>query len=304
MKRKIIQSAINISSSDENIINEMTKSLGQIPGCLIADYSSDIDHNRSVISLLGDEKSLTKAVFVIFDIALETIDISHHHGEHPRIGAIDVIPFTPWGSASMEDCIALAQSVGKEVAKKYLIPVYLYGEAALIPEHVNLSLIRRGGYESLKQEIHRIADRKPDYGLARLHPTLGAVAIGARNPLVAFNVNLKSKDIGVAKEIAKKLRGEYGGLTRVKAIGVNLGSRGLVQISMNLLNYRMSTVVQAYELVKIEARRYGIEVQGSEIIGLIPLECLVDIVGFYLSIPDLKISQVLEYHFLEKLDYI
>ncbi|OQA54244.1 MAG: hypothetical protein BWY41_02192 [Candidatus Atribacteria bacterium ADurb.Bin276] len=302
MKRKIIQSAINISSSDEKIINKMTESIGQIPGCLVADYSSDIDHNRSVISILGDEKSLSKAVFVIFEIAYETIDISHHHGEHPRIGAVDVIPFTPWGITTMEDCIVLAQSVGREIAKKYLMPVYLYGEAALIPEHENLSLIRRGGYESLLQEIHRVADRKPDYGLTRLHPTLGAVAIGARNPLVAFNVNLKSTDIKIAKEIAKKVRGEYGGLTRVKAIGVNLRSRDLVQVSMNLLNYRMSTVVQAYELVKIEARRYGVEIQGSEIIGLVPLECLVDIVGYYLSIPDLKISQVLEYHFIENID--
>lgn len=302
MKRKIIQSAINISSSDENIINEMTKNIGQIPGCLIADYSYDVDHNRSVISLLGDEQSLTKAVFAVFEIALESIDISHHHGEHPRIGAVDVIPFTPWGSATMEDCITLAQSIGKEVATKYSVPVYLYGQAALIPEHEDLSLIRRGGYESLLQEIHRVADRKPDYGFARLHPTLGAVAIGARKPLVAFNVNLKSTDIKIAKEIAKKVRGEYGGLTRVKSIGVNLKSRNQVQVSMNLLDFRMSTVVQAYELVKIEAHRYGVEIQGSEIIGLIPLECMVDIVGFYLSIPDLKISQVLEYHFLENFD--
>ena len=302
MQRKIIQSAINISNSDEKIINDMIKEIGLIPECLIADFSSDIDHNRSVISLLGNEKSLTQAVFAIFEIAVETIDISHHHGEHPRIGAVDVIPFTPWGITTMEDCIVLAQSVGREIAKKYLMPVYLYGEAALIPEHENLSLIRRGGYESLLQEIHRVADRKPDYGLTRLHPTLGAVAIGARNPLVAFNVNLKSTDIKIAKEIAKKVRGEYGGLTRVKAIGVNLRSRDLVQVSMNLLNYRMSTVVQAYELVKIEARRYGVEIQGSEIIGLVPLECLVDIVGYYLSIPDLKISQVLEYHFIENFD--
>ena len=182
----------------------MTESIGQIPGCLVADYSSDIDHNRSVISILGDEKNLTKAVFVIFEIAYETIDISHHHGEHPRIGAVDVIPFTPWGITTMEDCIVLAQSVGREIAKKYLMPVYLYGEAALIPEHENLSLIRRGGYESLLQEIHRVADRKPDYGLTRLHPTLGAVAIGARNPLVAFNVNLKSTDIKIAKKLLKK----------------------------------------------------------------------------------------------------
>ena len=302
MQRKIIQSAINISNSDEKIINDMIKEIGLIPECLIADFSSDIDHNRSVISLLGNEKSLTQAVFAIFEIAVETIDISHHQGEHPRMGAVDVIPFTPWGGATRQDCIALAQSVGKEIAQKYLIPVYLYGEAALVPEHEDLSRLRRGGYERLLQEINRIADRKPDFGPSRVHPTLGAVAIGARNPLVAFNVNLKTTDINIAKEIAKRIKGESGGLAKVKAIGVNLKSRNLVQVSINLLNYRMSTVVQAYELVKIEARRYGVEVQGSEIIGLVPLECLVDIASFYLSIPNLKISQVLEYNFLENFD--
>jgi glutamate formiminotransferase len=216
------------------------------------------------------------------------------------MGAVDVIPFTPWGGETMDTCVALARKVGEQVAKGYSLPVYLYGEAALIPEHRDLLHIRRGGYEQLLQDIHRVSDRQPDFGLARVHPSLGAVAIGARKPLVAFNVNLKTDNVVVAKQIAARMKGENGGLSYIKAIGVNLKSRGMVQVAMNLLDFTKSTVVQAYELVRLEARRYGVEVHGAEIIGLVPLECLVDIVGFYLSIPDLKVSQVLEYQLLEK----
>ena len=302
MKRKIIQSAINISSSEEEIINEIVNKITQIPGAIIADYSSDVDHNRSVISLLGNQEGLARAVDEVFQVAIEKIDISHHQGEHPRMGAVDVIPFTPWGGATMEECATLARTIGKDVAERYSVPVYLYGEAALIPEHRDLSIVRRGGFEQLMQDIHRIPERRPDYGLSRVHPTLGAVAIGARKPLVAFNVNLKTTDEKIAKIIASRLKGEHGGLAQVKAIGVHLKSQGMVQVAMNLMDFRMSTMVQAFELVKLEGHRYGVEVQGAEIIGLVPMECLVDVVGFYLSIPDLKISQVLEYHFIEYID--
>ena len=300
MKSAIIQSAINLSTSDEKIVQEIVHRMSLVPGCVVADYSSDIDHNRTVITLLGGSEGLARAVDELFQVALEKIDISRHRGEHPRMGAVDVIPFTPWGGETMDTCVALARKVGEQVAKGYSLPVYLYGEAALIPEHRDLSHIRRGGYEQLLQDIHRVSDRQPDFGLARVHPSLGAVAIGARKPLVAFNVNLKTDNVVVAKQIAARMKGENGGLSYIKAIGVNLKSRGMVQVAMNLLDFTKSTVVQAYELVRLEARRYGVEVHGAEIIGLVPLECLVDIVGFYLSIPDLKVSQVLEYQLLEK----
>jgi len=176
-------------------------------------------------------------------------------------------------------------------------------QAALLEEHRDLSWVRQGGDEQLVHDIHRIPERRPDFGLSRLHSSMGAVAIGARKPLVAFNVNLKTEDDAIARKIAARIRGENGGLSHVKAIGINLKSRGLVQVAMNLLDYKRSTIVQAFELVKVEARRYGVEVQGAEIIGLAPLESLVEIAGFYLSIPDLKMSQVLEYQLLDNIDY-
>ncbi|MEN3186460.1 MAG: glutamate formimidoyltransferase [Atribacterota bacterium] len=296
--KKIIQSAINVSTALHEVVEEIVQSLSTVPSLLIADYSSDPDHNRSVITLLGDEASLEEAVMRIFQIASVRLDISRHTGEHPRIGAVDVVPFTPWRKSNMEECRELAWRVGERVAKEFQVPVYFYAEASRMPEHRDLSLLRRGGYELLREAINRVPGRQPDLGPLRLHPTLGAVAIGARNPLVAFNVNLDTRDLEVAKYIAQKVRGDRGGLRYVKAIGVHLHSRGLVQVSMNLLDFRKSTLYQALEFVRFEAQRFGVRVKGAEIIGLVPLEALVDVASFYLGIPELKSSQVLEYHLL------
>jgi len=294
--KRVIQSAINLSTSVSSLVEKIVKEISILPGLKVADYSSDLDHNRSVITLLGEEDSLRKAVLKIVEIAEKEIDISKHQGEHPRIGAVDVVPFTPWRGVNMEDCKKLAWKIGEEIAGRFNVPVYFYGEAALREEHRDLSHIRRGGYELLREEIDKVPERYPDLGPAKLHPTLGAVVIGARGPLVAFNVNLKTQDLEIAKKIARKLRGETGGLLCVKAIGVNLKSKGMVQVSMNLLDFRKSTIYQAFELVKLEAKRWGVEVKGGEIIGLLPLEALVDVAGFYLGIPELSVEQVLEYH--------
>ena len=294
--KRVIQSAINLSTSESSLVEKIVKEISDIPGLKIADYSSDPDHNRSVVTLLGGEESLEKAVLKIVEIVAQEIDISRHQGEHPRVGAVDVIPFTPWQGVDMEDCKQLAWKVGEEIAERFSVPVYFYGEAALREEHRDLSRIRRGGYELLKEEIDKVPERYPDVGPTKVHPTLGAVVIGARGPLVAFNVNLKTQDLEVAKKIARKLRGETGGLSYIKAIGINLKSKGMVQVSMNLLDFKKSTIYQAFELVKLEAKRWGVEVKGGEIIGLVPLEALVDIASFYLGIPELSMEQVLEYH--------
>lgn len=297
--KKIIQSAINVSTASPEVVEAIVHALEDLPTLLVADFSTDVDHNRAVITLLGNAKSLKEAVRRIFQVAKEKIDIRQHRGEHPRIGVVDVVPFTPWGEANLEECRQLAWEVGQMVADEFAVPVYIYGEAARIPEHQDLSFLRRGGYERLKEEIAIVSGRQPDLGPWELHPTLGAVAIGARGPLVAFNVNLDTQNLEVAKSIARKLRGEEGGPTFIKAIGVNLCSRGLVQVSMNLLNFRKSTLYQAFEMVRLEARRFGVSIKGAEIVGLVPLEALVDIVGLYLGIPQLSVHQVLEYHLWE-----
>ncbi len=294
--REIIQSAINVSTSSLPVVEEMVQRISRIEGIKVADYSSDPDHNRSVVTLLGDRKGLEEAVFRLFEVARDLLDIRLHRGEHPRIGIVDVVPFTPWRGVTMEDCKTLAWRVGEGIASRFRVPVYFYGEAAKREENKDLSWIRRGGYEKLREEITSIPERHPDIGPREAHPTLGATAVGARGPLVAFNVNLKTERVEVAQKIAAQLR---EGLKWVKAIGVSLRTRGMVQVSMNLLDFRRNSIPQVMELVSLEARRYGAEVAGAEIIGLVPLEALLDVVEVALGIPDLEVQQVLEYHFTE-----
>ncbi|MDK2897764.1 MAG: glutamate formiminotransferase / 5-formyltetrahydrofolate cyclo-ligase [Candidatus Atribacteria bacterium] len=294
--KEVIQSAINLSTSSPQVIEQVIGKISTVPALILADFSSDPDHNRSVITLLGESVSLQEAVMRIFEVVQTNLDISRHQGEHPRMGAVDVVPFTPWAGADMEACKKLAWQVGEQIASRFQVPVYFYGEAALLESHRDLSRVRRGGYERLQKEIQSIPDRKPDKGPAQLHPTLGAVAVGARGPLVAFNVNLRTDDIDLGRRIASRLRGENGGLKWVKAIGVHLKSRGMVQISMNLLDYRKSSLTQAFELVKLEAERCGVEVKESEVVGLLPLDALVEIASYALRIPNLSPHQVVEYH--------
>lgn len=290
---EVLQSAVNVSTSSASVVQEMVERLSSIRGLKVADFSSDPDHNRSVITLLGSREVLGEAVFAIFEVARARIDIRLHKGEHPRIGAVDVVPFTPWRGVTMEDCRAFAWWVGEEIARRFQVPVYFYGEAAKRPEHRDLSAIRRGGYETLREEIAKVPERFPDAGPSVLHPTLGATAVGARDVLVAFNVNLKTTDVAVAKKIATRIRESLQG---VKAIGVNLRTRGMVQVSMNVLDVRRNSLFEVFELVKLEARRFGVDVAGAEIIGLVPLEALVSLASYALAIPDLRMEQVVEYH--------
>jgi len=294
--KEIIQSAINISTSHPEVVEKIVVSLRSLPGVLLADTSSDVDHNRTVVTLLGNGEGLERAVIEIFRVAESDIDISQHRGEHPRIGAVDVIPFTPWQGVDMEGCKKLAWRVGERVAQLFEVPVYFYAEAARVPAHRHLSFLRRGGYELLRYEIWRVPERHPDLGPARVHPTLGAVAIGARPPLLAFNVNLDTPHLHVAQTIAKKLQGEESALRYVRAIAVSLRSRGYTQVAMNILDFRKNSLLQVFEFVKLEAQRFGVRVRGAEIIGLVPVEALLEVVGISLAIPHFSPNQVLEYH--------
>lgn len=296
MMREIIQSAVNVSTSSPPVVQKIVERLSSVQSLRVADFSADPDHNRSVITLLGDQEALKKAITIIFEVAQEYLDIRLHRGEHPRIGAVDVVPFTPWRGTDMEDCKFLAWKVGESIAHRFQVPVYFYGEAAKRPEHRDLSTLRRGGYEALREEIATVPERFPDVGPLQVHPTLGATAVGARGPLVAFNVNLRTTDVDVAKKIAARIRRRFQG---VKTIGVNLKTRGMVQVSMNVLDFRQNSLLQIMESVKLEACRYSVEIAGSEIVGLVPLGALVEVAAIALGIPDLRVKQVVEYHLLE-----
>jgi len=293
--RPAIQSAINVSSAEEKTINTMVENISHIQGIVMAEAAGDVDHNRTVITLIGEGRGLKEAVLRLFAVAHEMIDLSRHRGEHPRMGAIDVVPFTPWETSNMDECRKLAWETGETVADRFSVPVYYYGEAALREDRKDLSLVRKGEYERLQEEISTVPERRPDAGPLRVHPALGATAIGARGPLVAFNVNLLSRDVEVARAIARRIRGRGGGLSAVKAMGVSVKERGMVQVSMNLVDFRKSAMHQALELIKGEARRYGVPVAGCEIVGLVPLEAVIDSLSYYLGIPGLTVEKVVEH---------
>ena len=230
---------------------------------------------------------------------VELIDMNKHKGEHPRMGAIDVVPFVPVYNVTMEECVKLAHEFAKEFAEKSGVPCFMYEEAATRPDRKNLADVRRGEFEGLKEEIGKNPDRVPDYGPNRIHPTAGATAVGARFFLIAFNVNLGTSDIEIAKKIAKAVRYSSGGYRYVKAMGFELKERGIVQVSMNLTNYKKTPIFRVFETIKNEAERYGVPVVGSEIVGLVPLEALVEVADYYLRLENFSMEQILEKRLIE-----
>lgn len=276
------------------VIETIASEIKSVEGVRLLDYEHDRDHNRSVMTFIGGLESVKKAAFAACAKAGELIDLNKHTGEHPRIGATDVIPFIPISNVTMEECVNLARELGKEIAEKLEIPVYLYEYAATKPERQNLANIRKGQYEGLKEAIQKDPERKPDFGPNRLHPTAGATVVGARMPLIAYNVNLNTDDIDIAKSIAKAIRHSSGGLRYVKALGLEIKEKGMVQVSMNLTNYQKTPVFRVFEMIKKETERYGVEILGSEVIGLIPMNALVDSVDFYLRLENFDKSQILE----------
>jgi glutamate formiminotransferase len=292
---KIVECVPNFSEGRRSdVIEAIAEVIKKVEGARLLDYEYDKDHNRSVYTIVGDPEAVKFAAYSAVAKAAELIDMNQHQGEHPRIGATDVIPFIPISDMTMEDCVKLAKELGADIGNNLGIPIYLYEHAASKPENQNLATVRKGQYEGLKEAIETDPERKPDFGPSMLHKTAGATAVGARMPLVAYNVNLATNDIKVAKAIAKAVRFSSGGLRYVKALGLEIKERGIVQVSMNLTNYEKTPIFRVFDMIKGEAERFGVEILGSEVVGLIPMNALLDTAEHYLRIEDFKKSQVLE----------
>ena len=263
----------------------------QVPDVAILGLEGDPDHNRAVMTLVGPAEPLSEAVFRTMRVALESIDLNKHEGTHPRIGAADVVPFVPWRQASMDEAIGLAHGLGRRVGDELGLPVFFYGKAALSPSRVNLFDVRRGEFEGLSQ---RLSLELPDCGPRTPHATAGAVAIGARNVLIAFNVFLETQNLSIAKKVARAVRGTSGGLVGVRALAMDTKSRGRVQVSMNLIDYRTTSLPHALEMVRREAARFGVSVAETEVVGLMPYLAVEDAVRYYLQMPGFDRQRVLE----------
>src|SRR5260370_991574 len=272
----------------------MGEEIRTTPGVTLLDVESNPDHNRSVISFVGESGPVKVAALAASGKAIELIDLTKHKGEHPRMGAVDVVPFVPLSGATMDDCITLAKEFGREFAERFHVPVFFYEEAASMPERRNLADVRAGEFEGLRDKIGRDPAKKPDSGPDKIHPTAGATAVGAREILIAYNVNLGTNDLAIAKKIAHQLRAKDGGLAYVKALGFELKERGIVQVSMNMTDYHKSQLFKAKELVELFAQRYGVPVVGGEIVGLAPMDALVDSAEFYLKLENFSRDQILE----------
>jgi len=267
----------------------------------ILNVTPDASHNRTDVTIIGEPEEVKKAAMDMAVKAVELIDMNKHRGEHPRMGAMDVVPFVPLMNMTMEECIQLAHEFAREFSEKTGVPCFLYEEAATREDRRNLADVRKGEFEGLKEEIGKNPDKTPDYGPNAIHPTAGATAVGAREFLIAFNVNLATNDISIAKNIAKAVRHSSGGYRFVKAMGFEIKEKGIVQVSMNMTNYKKTPLFRVFETVKREAARYGVNVLSAEIVGMIPLEAMVDICSFYLQLDDFKAEQVIEKRMLEEM---
>lgn len=296
---KLIECVPNISEGQRpEVIERCVKAVSSVPGVIFLNQSSDPDHNRTVLTLVGNPEGLKQAILNLYEAAIDQIDLRSHKGEHPRMGAVDVVPFIPIKDATTEDCIALSKEVAAAVAERFNVPIFLYEDAATRPEHKNLAAVRKGEFEGMAEKMKQ-PEWKPDFGPDQPHPTAGVTAMGARFFLVAYNVQLGTADLGIADKIAKSVRAISGGLSNVKAMGVFLTDRNIAQVSMNLVNYKKTPIYRVQELIKIEAQRWGVPVIGSEIIGLIPQDALFDCASYYLQIENWDPALVLENKILE-----
>ena len=293
---KLVECVPNFSEGRRpEVIEAIAEEVRQVANVKLLDVKADPSHTLVVVTFVGEPQAVKQAAFNCCKKAAELIDMEKHHGEHPRIGATDVIPFIPVKNVSMEECAQLADELAQEIAAKLNIPVYLYEEAAKIPGRKALPDIRKGQYEGLKTEISK-PERRPDYGPAQLHPTAGATVVGARQFLIAYNINLDTSDVNIAKKIANSIREAKGGYKYVRAMGVTvqIGDRDIAQVTINMVNYQGTPLFRVFETVKSEAARYGVNVLGSEIIGLTPMQALLDAAEFYLRLDGFDRKQVLE----------
>jgi len=264
----------------------------------LLDYSADKDHNRLVVTVIGEPEAMKNCLIEVVGVAIETIDLTQHSGQHPRLGAADVIPFIPIKGMTLDEADTLAKDLGKTLAEKYRLPVYFYEKSASAEHRQNLAAIRKGEFEGLVEKM-KLPEWKPDAGPEERHPTAGASVVGARMPLIAFNVNLNTANFDIADKIAKKVRFLGGGLRFCKAMGVDLKEQGLMQVSMNLTDFTKTSIYQAVEMIRFEAARYGVSVAGCELIGLVPLQAVVDTTSYYLGLEGFSMKQILETHLME-----
>lgn len=291
---KIVECVPNFSEGrDKEKIEKIVNPFRCKDGVKLLNYSNDEDHNRLVVTVVGEPEPLKAALLEAIGVAVEVIDLNHHKGAHKRMGAVDVVPFIPIKNMEIEEAIELSKEVGKAIADTYKIPVFLYEKSATAPHRENLAKIRKGEFEGMAEKIHE-PEWHPDFGPEERHPTAGTVAVGARAPLCAYNVNLNTPDVAIADAIAKKVRHIGGGLRFCKAMGLELTDRHITQVSMNLTDYTKTAIYRAHELIRVEAKRYGVSIVGSEVIGLVPTKALIDCAEYYLGIENFSMDQLLE----------
>ena len=292
--QQILECVPNFSEGrDKGKIEKIVEPFRATENVKLLDYQSDQDHNRSVVTVVGEPEALKKALIKAVGIAIGVIDMGTHKGQHPRMGAVDVVPFIPVKNIGVEETVAYSKTVAEEISTNYQLPVFLYEASATRPERKNLAAVRKGQFEGMAKKL-KDPEWAPDYGPRQIHPTAGVTAVGARMPLVAYNVNLNTDRLEIADSIAKKVRYIGGGLRYCKAMGVELKERGMVQVSMNMTDYTRTALYRVFELIRIEARRYGVTIAGSEIVGLVPMEALFDSAAYYLGLENFSTEQVLE----------
>ncbi|MBE6898002.1 MAG: glutamate formimidoyltransferase [Ruminococcaceae bacterium] len=296
---RIIECVPNCSEGrNKEVIEYIADAVRKVPGVVITDYSSDESHNRSVFTIVGDPDQMAEAAFQFAKACVEKIDMTKHEGAHPRMGAVDVIPFTPVKDVSMDECIELSKKVAERIWTELGMPVTLYEESCTAPHRRNLAAIRKGQFEAMPEKL-KDPQWHPDYGNQEIHPTAGIVAVGARFPLVAFNINLSTSDIEIANKIAKTIRESSGGMKWIKAIGVMLEDRNIAQVSINMINYTKTPMYRVFENVRFEAERYGVQIVGSEVIGVVPMDAMIDAAEYYLKVENFdKDSQIMEKHLI------
>jgi glutamate formiminotransferase len=293
--RNLVECVPNFSEGRKpEVIEAIARAIESVTGVTVLNRHIDPDHNRSVITFVASPEAIVDAALKAVATAAELIDLRSHKGEHPRIGATDVLPFVPVSGVTIEDCIALAHEAGQRIWNELSIPVFFYERAALRPDRVRLENVRGKGFEWLTKEVMTNPDRAPDVGAPRLHPSAGAIAVGARPFLIAFNINLRTNDLSIARRIARAVRERDGGLPFVKALGFDLQSRGLVQVSLNLIDYEQTTIARAFDAVKAETDRAGVEIAGAEIVGLIPRAALDRLAAYFPLLENFRETLVLE----------
>lgn len=296
---KLVECIPNFSEGrNQEVIDGLVSVARSVPGVTLLDYSSDASHNRSVFTLVGDEEGIQEVAFQLVKFASENIDMTKHTGEHPRMGATDVVPFVPVKEVTLADCVAISEKVAERINRELSIPIFLYEASARTPERTNLAKVRKGQFEGMPEKLVQ-EEWAPDFGERKIHPTAGITAVGARMPLVAYNVNLDTDNLEIANRIAKVVRGSSGGYKYCKGIGVMLEDRNIAQVSMNMVNCDGTPLYRVFETIKFEAKRYGVNILGSEVVGLTPAKALIDAAEYYLQIEDFDYNkQVLENHLL------